>query len=141
MLLRASNVIQANARKSNLNGRASRVSRVSTLKYQNTQASVVSGRDSTFDVNVSVEEEDAIPGIIGMSVHRCSMIKKYSIETFFTPGKTHKRSATAEVDQIGLVPGSRAHFEPVDSRKPLFLDQTEHLAQLPECHDMMIAED
>ena len=122
MLLRASNVIQANARKSNLNGRPSRVSRVSTLKHPYMQASAVSGRDSMFDVNVSVEEEDAIPGIIGMSVHRCSMIKKYNIETFFTPGKTHKRSATADVDPVGVHAGAKAIFEPVEGRQPVFLD-------------------
>ncbi len=59
------------------------------------QASFVSGRDSLFDMNVSVDEEDSIPGIIGMSVHRCSMIKKYNIETFFSPAKMqHRRTAT-----------------------------------------------
>lgn len=57
-------------------------------------AGTATGRDSMFDV--SVEDDDcSIPGIVGMSVHRCSMIKKYNIETFFSPAKTsHKRAAT-----------------------------------------------
>lgn len=71
-------------------------SRISNLKATQKQASMVSGRDSLFDMNVSVEEEDHIPGIIGMSVHRCSMIKKYNIETFFSPAKVHRRAATTE---------------------------------------------
>ena len=83
------------------------------------QNSFASGRDSTFDV--SVEEEDAIPGIVGMSVHRCSMIKKYNIETFFTPAKMHRRAVTAETQP--LMPNSgRARFEPVDSTHPTNVD-------------------
>jgi len=67
------------------------VSNLRSLKQQ----SVVSGRDSTFDISVD-EEEGSIPGIIGMSVHRCSMIKKYNIETFFSPAKMHRRAITTE---------------------------------------------
>ena len=85
ILLRASSLLAANARKSSINHRQT-LNRISNLKNQK-QQSVVSGRDSTFDANLSVEEEDSIPGIVGMSVHRCSMIKKYNIETFFSPAK------------------------------------------------------
>jgi len=67
------------------------VSNLRSLKQQ----SVVSGRDSIFDISVD-EEEGSIPGIIGMSVHRCSMIKKYNIETFFSPAKMHRRAITTE---------------------------------------------
>lgn len=97
LLLRASSLLQANHRKSTIN-RLSKLtaSRVSTNLRNVKQQSVVSGRDSMFDANVSVEEEDAIPGIIGMSVHRCSMIKKYNIETFFSPAKNHRRAVTTE---------------------------------------------
>ena len=51
-----------------------------------------------FDGNVSDDEDEGgIPGSVGLSVHRCSMIKKYSIETFFTPGKAqHRRAITTE---------------------------------------------
>ena len=38
-------------------------------------------RDS--DANLSVDEDDRDLGRLGMSAHRCSMIKKYSIETYF----------------------------------------------------------
>ena len=75
---------------------------MSNLK-QVKQGSVVSlGRDSfaNFDENLDIEDEDSVPGIDGMSVHRCSMIKKYNIETFFSPAKMnhHKRAATATVE-------------------------------------------
>ena len=53
-----------------------------------------------FDANLSIEEEDAISGIIGMSVHRCSMIKKYNIETFFSPAKHHRRVVSTDVKPI-----------------------------------------
>jgi len=53
-----------------------------------------------FDANLSIEEEDAIPGIIGMSVHRCSMIKKYNIETFFSPAKHHRRVVSTDIKPI-----------------------------------------
>lgn len=91
--------MQANARKSTLN-RLSRMTqnRVSGLKNTQKQgSSFVDGRDSTFDVNLSVDDDDQINGIVGMSVHRCSMIKKYNIETFFSPTKMHRRAVTAEV--------------------------------------------
>ena len=111
MLLRASNLLQANYRRSTL-GRISRATqgRVSVLKPGAKQSSFVSGRDSTFDVNVSVEEEDAIPGIIGMSVHRCSMIKKYNIETFFSPAKQHRRAITTETQPLQPNSGRGAHW-------------------------------
>ena len=73
------------------------------------QNSFIEGRDSTFDVNLSIDDEDQINGIVGMSVHRCSMIKKYNIETFFSPAKMHRRAVTAEVQPIITVPG-RANF-------------------------------
>lgn len=58
-------------------------------------------RDSTFDVNVSVEDDEtSVPGIVGLSVHRCSMIKKYNIETFFSPTKTHRRAATTDTHPL-----------------------------------------
>ena len=99
LLLRASSLLQANAVRKSSIGRYSRMtgSRVSNLKAQFQNSFVSAGRDSTFDVNVSIEEEEALPGIIGMSVHRCSMIKKYNIETFFSPAKqNHRRAFTAE---------------------------------------------
>ena len=112
LLLRASSLI----RKSNMN-RVSRLtqSRVSNLRNMK-QSSVISGRDSTFDISVD-EEEGTIPGIIGMSVHRCSMIKKYNIETFFTPAKMHRRAITTETQPLMPVSG-RARLEPVDSTHP-----------------------
>ena len=99
LLLRASSLLQANAVRKSSIGRYSRMtgSRVSNLKAQFQNSFVSAGRDSTFDVNVSIEEEESLPGIIGMSVHRCSMIKKYNIETFFSPAKSnHRRAFTAE---------------------------------------------
>ena len=60
-------------------------------------------------MNLSVEDEDQINGIVGMSVHRCSMIKKYNIETFFSPEKMHRRAVTAEVKPAKAVP-KRANF-------------------------------
>ena len=42
------------------------------------------------DENVSLEDDEGVPGVKGMSVHRCSMIKKYNIETFFSPGGSKK---------------------------------------------------
>lgn len=75
--------------------------RVSNLKMQAKQASFISiERDSSafnFDENLDIEDEDSVPGISGMSVHRCSMIKKYNIETFFSPAAKmlHRRAATA----------------------------------------------
>lgn len=69
------------------------------------QASLVSGgRESNafnFDENLDIEDEDSVPGIVGLSVHRCSMVKKYNIETFFSPAKTtqqHRRAATAATE-------------------------------------------
>jgi hypothetical protein len=53
-----------------------------------------------FDANISIEEEETIPGIVGMSVHRCSMIKKYSLETFFSPKKNHRRVVSNEVQPL-----------------------------------------
>lgn len=76
--------------------------------------SFAEGRDSTFDVNLSADDEDQINGIIGMSVHRCSMIKKYNIETFFSPAKTHRRVATAEVSPMMARP-QRASFQSVEA--------------------------
>lgn len=70
------------------------------------QSSVVLGRDSMFDANLSIEEEDAIPGIIGMSVHRCSMIKKYNIETFFSPAKHHRRVVSTNTKPIMPITGA-----------------------------------
>lgn len=62
------------------------------------------GRDSMFDV--SVEDDDfSIPGFVGMSAHRCSMIKKYNIETFFSPAKTtHNRVVATETQPLRLQP-------------------------------------
>jgi predicted lipoprotein len=97
----------------------------------------VSGRDSLFDMNVSVDEEEALPGIVGMSVHRCSMIKKYNIETFFSPAKQmhHRRAATTATDtavslnnaqssssQAFMPVSERARFEPVDYSHPTNID-------------------
>lgn len=125
LLLRASNLLQANNRKSNL-PRMSRVSvgnRMSSTLRNVKQQSMVSGRDSTFDANLSVEEEDSIPGIVGMSVHRCSMIKKYSIETFFSPAKHHRRAVTVETTPLQPVSG-RANFHPVGNSHPSTNDQS-----------------
>ena len=131
LLNRASNLMQANARKSNLN-RISRLtqSRISGLKNQK-QNSFIEGRDSTFDVNLSVDDEDGIPGIVGKSQHRCSMIKKYNIETFFSPSmKMHRRATTAEVSP--MMPVSRhANFQPVDSTHPINADTSVHQPMLP----------
>ena len=71
--------------------------------------------------NCSVDEEESnIGAIIGMSVHRCSMIKKYSMETFFTPAKGgHKRAATHEMQPAEVF---KADFKPVDSAHPSMHD-------------------
>ena len=95
MLVRASSLLVNNSQKriSCLSkGRKSNVFKeVETIAKQ---ASMIS-RDS--DANLSVDEEDGvINNLIGRSVHRCSMIKKYNIETFFTPAKHHRRAITTE---------------------------------------------
>lgn len=131
LLLRASNQL---LQRSTLN-RASRLSQLRVSNLMNLkQHSAVSGRDSTFDV--SVEEEDAIPGIIGMSVHRCSMIKKYNIETFFSPAKMHRRTVT-ETQPLHPI-SSRARFEPVDPAHPSNIDQSVQISCLP---DKIVEED
>ena len=65
-----------------------------------------------FDANVDEEEDDfnsvnnAVNNIT--SVHRCSMIKKYNIETFFSPAKnSHRRAATTESQPVSV----RSHNE------------------------------
>lgn len=102
LLLRASsNLLKQSSkdRRSTL-GRFSRmtINRISNLKGQK-QGSIVS-RDSTLDANLDIEEEEGI-GIIG-NMHRCSMIKKYSMETFFSPEKMHRRAFTASDNQALL---------------------------------------
>jgi len=42
--------------------------------------------DANFSLDDGLDEETTL-GVVGMSAHRCSMIKRYNIETFFTPGK------------------------------------------------------
>ena len=93
MLLRASSLL----RRSSINHRASRVSNLRNVM----QNSIVSaGRDSCFDVNID-EDGDGKNTVSNMTVHRCSMIKKYNIETFFTPAKMqHRRAATTETQPV-----------------------------------------
>lgn len=53
-----------------------------------------------FDINID-EELDGKNTATNMSVHRCSMIKKYNIETFFTPAKmSHRRAITTESQPV-----------------------------------------
>ena len=82
------------------------MSRISNLKNTQKQGSILS-RDSTLDANLDLEEEEGI-GMIG-NMHRCSMIKKYSMDTFFSPEKMHRRAFTAtatENQNSRQMPGS-----------------------------------
>lgn len=45
------------------------------------QPSTISREDS--EANLSVDDEEPALGRVGYSAHRCSMIKKYSIDTYF----------------------------------------------------------
>lgn len=51
------------------------------VKEESEQLGFEVSRDS--DANLSVDEDERDLGRLGMSAHRCSMIKKYSIETYF----------------------------------------------------------
>jgi len=109
MLVRASLLLENRLRPSLLvnNGqkRVSRISALSKPRKSNVfkevsgiakQASMIS-RDSEANLSVGDEEDSGISTLVGRSVHRCSMIKKYSIETFFTPAKQHRRAITTEL--------------------------------------------
>lgn len=75
--------------------------------------------------NCSVDDEEGnIGGIVGLSVHRCSMIKKYSMETFFSPAKGgHKRAATHEVKPNDIF---KADFTAVNNAHPSMNDVSVH---------------
>ena len=144
MLLRASNTI----RRSTMN-RASRVTGSFVSNMRANMMVAAPGRDSTFDVNVSVEDDDfSIPGVVSMSVHRCSMIKKYNIETFFSPAKTAHQRAATETQQIRLnnMPlhpsSARAQFNPADSNHPSnSLDQSQVSMPEQDIDDRIVEEE
>ena len=78
------------------------------MKHAKQGSFVSGGRDSfaNFDEDLDIEDEDSVPGIVGLSVHRCSMIKKYNIETFFSPAAKmqHRRAQTAAHEQEIIKP-------------------------------------
>ena len=61
------------------------------------------------------------------NVHRCSMIKKYSMETFFSPQKQHKRATTVEASPVS----GRAMFQPMNVAHPTNVDTSVYQPQLP----------
>ena len=60
------------------------------------------------------------------------MIKKYNIETFFSPAKMHRRAVTTEVkpQPVKAVP-KKANFQPVDAAHPTNIDVSVHQPRLP----------
>ena len=75
------------------------------------------------DENLDIEDDEGVPGFKGMSVHRCSMVKNYNIETFFSPNTSakmaaqHKRTATANENTTinDLMPQMRQVNEEIEA--------------------------
>ena len=121
MLVRASNLLVNNSKQrisriSNLTKGRKRESNVFNEINAIAKQSSILSRDSEANLEVD-EDETGVNSLLGIgrSVHRCSMIKKYNIDTFFTPAKQHRRAITTELkaenqgmfDQInGNVPPS-----------------------------------
>lgn len=102
MLVRASNLLVNNSKQrisriSNLTKGRKRESNVFKEVNGLAKQSSILSRDSEANLEVD-EDETGVNSLIGIgrSVHRCSMIKKYNIDTFFTPAKHHRRAITTE---------------------------------------------
>ena len=75
------------------------------------------------DENLDIEDDEGVPGFGALSAHRCSMVKKYNIETFFSPSTSakmaaqHKRTATAAENSTvnDLMPQMRQVNEEIEA--------------------------
>ena len=102
MLVRASNLLVNNSKQrisriSNLTKGRKRESNVFNEINAIAKQSSILSRDSEANLEVD-EDETGVNSLLGIgrSVHRCSMIKKYNIDTFFTPAKQHRRALTTD---------------------------------------------